>query len=356
MRGRRQNAFTLVELLVVIVIIGLLLALLTPALSGIYATWQSTRCKINLHHIYQAHGVWRADHAESLYAKGRGWVIEILPYLERGDETLTCPARVPRGGGDEGDEGDEPESAGVPLSAISFRIWSGANHLYDIPLDAPGISVMPGQQNTGPHWTRYKIEDLSPTGGSGDDNNDIIVEAELYGKYVTQIFFSSQHSGHGYHHAFLVFGEIIFNPNKEDDSTYEVGSSGVRFCDYGMSEGWYEIAGGQASRIEGDRFFILDYPKPLADYNGDKTDDDYEMFFIDETRIPDWEAAFGDNAYGLSWEAAQSLRHFGMANVLFLDGHVETLPLEPRSDEDLTSHKYLRPGPAGSRLWRYSGR
>ncbi|MGB2937869.1 MAG: H-X9-DG-CTERM domain-containing protein [Phycisphaerae bacterium] len=117
-----------------------------------------------------------------------------------------------------------------------------------------------------------------------------------------------------------------------------------------MSEGWYEVAGGQASRIEGKLFFILDYPKPLADYNGDKTDDDSEMFFIDEARIPDWEADFSDNPYGLSWEGAQSLRHFGMANVLFLDGHVETLPLDPQSGEDLATHKYLRPD---SRLWRY---
>ncbi len=345
MRGRRQNGFTLVELLVVIVIIGLLLALLVPVLSDVYAMWQLTRCKMNLHSICQAHGVWRADHGKILYTKGRGWIFEILPYLERGDEVLTCPARVrtQRGDGPDDMHGD------VPLSAISFRIWGGGTHLYDIPLDAPGIRVLPGQQNTGDHWFRYEIEDLSPEGGPDPDNQDIIVEAEVYGKYITRIFFSSQGSGHSYHHAFLVFGEVVFDPNPEDDSDYELGS-GVQVGDYGMSKGWYEVAGGQASQIEGELFFILDYPKPLADYNGDKTDDYSEMFFIDETRIPDWEADFSDNPYGLSWEGAQSLRHFGMANVLFLDGHVETLPLDPQSGEDLATQKYLRPE---SRLWRY---
>ena len=359
MRGWRKNAFTLVELLVVMVILGLLLALLTPALSGVFAVWQTTRCKKNLLDIYQAHGLWRADHAETLFARGLGWVVEIFPYLERADETLTCPARkAAPGDNPEDDEEPEPETTGVPISAIAFRIWSGATHLYDIPLTAPGIRKMSAQQNTGSRWIRYGIEDLSADSSSGDNWTDIIVEAEVYHNRVFKIFFSAQNTGHGYHHAFLLFGRVIFDPNKQDDSYYTPGSSesgsagGVRFCDYGMSQGWYEVAGSRASRVEGDRFFILDYPVPLADYNGDMTDDDSEMFFIDETRIPDWEEAFSDNPYGLSWEEAQSLRHFGMTNVLFLDGHIETLPLEPQSDEDLATDKYLRPD---SSLWRYGG-
>ncbi|MGB2998929.1 MAG: hypothetical protein WBC59_09885, partial [Phycisphaerae bacterium] len=113
----------------------------------------------------------------------------------------------------------------VLLSDISFRIWDNYGiRLYDIPLDAPGIRVLPGQENTGDHWFRYEIEDMSPEGGPDPDNQDIIVEAEVYDKYITDIFFSSQGSGHAYHHAFLVFGEVIFDPNPEDGSYFKLGS------------------------------------------------------------------------------------------------------------------------------------
>ena len=71
MTRRRQNnnsAFTLTELLVVIAIIGILVALLLPALSLAKARAQRTRCASNLHQFGIGLGVILAnDHAYPLY-------------------------------------------------------------------------------------------------------------------------------------------------------------------------------------------------------------------------------------------------------------------------------------------------
>src|SRR4029079_6831487 len=54
MKRRILLAFTLVELLVVIVIIGMLVALILPAIGGTKATARQLRCSNNLHNIGMA--------------------------------------------------------------------------------------------------------------------------------------------------------------------------------------------------------------------------------------------------------------------------------------------------------------
>jgi prepilin-type N-terminal cleavage/methylation domain-containing protein/prepilin-type processing-associated H-X9-DG protein len=64
---RRQAAFTLVELLVVIGIIGLLIAILLPALNRAREASKSTVCKSNLHQIGLAIQLYRNENKDWLY-------------------------------------------------------------------------------------------------------------------------------------------------------------------------------------------------------------------------------------------------------------------------------------------------
>ena len=125
------KAFTLVELLVVIVIIGLLLAMLTPAVSSVWQSALASKCRHNLGCIWSAYGLWRADNGFAMLADGPGWRVALAPYLENREEVFRCPT-VMGGGSGAGGPGS------LALSDISFRItcrtgwgegklWWGAN-------------------------------------------------------------------------------------------------------------------------------------------------------------------------------------------------------------------------------------
>jgi prepilin-type N-terminal cleavage/methylation domain-containing protein/prepilin-type processing-associated H-X9-DG protein len=95
--------------------------------------------------------------------------------------------------------------------------------------------------------------------------------------------------------------------------------------------------------------FILDYPKILADYTdiGDRLADTsfWQEIFIDPTPPPvNWATPPGLD--GRTWQACQALRHFGKANVLFCDGHVESLE---KSELDPSPNRHRD-------MWNYQGR
>jgi prepilin-type N-terminal cleavage/methylation domain-containing protein len=106
----RRAAFTLVELLVVIAIIGVLVALLLPAVQAAREAARSSQCKNNFRQIglalHNYHDImeqlppgWSADVPEGV--PGWGWASAMLPFIEQGqaDQSLihrNLPIEDPR--------------------------------------------------------------------------------------------------------------------------------------------------------------------------------------------------------------------------------------------------------------------
>ncbi len=84
--GPRTNGFTLVELLVVIAIIGILIALLLPAIQSVREAGRRTACLNNLKQMGLAvqsfHGVRKMLPSSRACDHKDTWLVQIMPYLE----------------------------------------------------------------------------------------------------------------------------------------------------------------------------------------------------------------------------------------------------------------------------------
>lgn len=360
MKRSRNAAFTLIELLVVMSIIGILVALLLPGVGQVFQVAYQTQCQGNLGTLFKAHSMWRGDRNEVRFASGPGWAGQILPYLSGGQSALSCPngsnivaeSEMDPGdgtGSDPGDGGDGDASKGLSLSDFVWEVYKsgfGGPKAYDIPLSSDHIFVY----DLGNNVKQYQIEDQLTSGDYITDHRDIVVELTFQNGRPVSILFSTDCSGSAYSFKFKLCGKMVHENYKGHlGETMSLESYGWVLSDYGLSVGSYMASDAEVPQVDSKLFFLVDYPKSLADYNKVGDDDDYRQYFITDT--DNWTAP--EDFEDVEWQQVQALRHFGTANVLFCDGHVEALGVEPQDAGALQQGLYLRDD---SPLWRYRGR
>lgn len=88
---RNEKGFTLIELMVVILIIGILVAIAIPVFNNARASAQTNACKASMRTVEGAIETWRADNPGSAYPTTWGGVTGALVsgYIKK---TPVCPA------------------------------------------------------------------------------------------------------------------------------------------------------------------------------------------------------------------------------------------------------------------------
>ena len=138
-----RRAFTLVELMIVMAIIGILVALLIPAIQSASASVGQARCAENLHRLWQAVSMRAADeaaHPNKRMLRATAWPAQVLPYLESGSQFMVCPA---------GGESMSEDGASAGGQSTSFT-------------DGAASSGTAGGTGSGNDWSNYaQLSDLA---------------------------------------------------------------------------------------------------------------------------------------------------------------------------------------------------
>ncbi len=101
--ARRSGAFTLIELLTVIAIIGILAAILIPTLGAVRESARSASCQNNLRQIHLATVLYSEDHSgffpDDNNGGGKTWTMELASYLDydrhlNKKEIFKCSSKV----------------------------------------------------------------------------------------------------------------------------------------------------------------------------------------------------------------------------------------------------------------------
>jgi prepilin-type N-terminal cleavage/methylation domain-containing protein/prepilin-type processing-associated H-X9-DG protein len=322
-----RRAFTLVELMVVIVILGLLLALLVPAGQQAWSVVRITICRNNLYHIYQTFGTAAADSRLSnsgqtpFFPKPDAWIGTAISYSETSN-ILLCP---------ETEDKVQETTLSNPLSHLAYvhRVRS-----FQVAFDDPGHQGF-GHMNLGT-WTgsdeRGDYIDIGTNdnvpiaenywndGGAESHDGIIRIYLDAGGRTIAKLMRYSC----GEYNCVLYDGKPLFTAASDpagvtDPSSQmygwmgpssskvgmevELGVVATSSCSYGMAKG-AELFGTGHHKI-----LVMDYGKPIVD--------------------PTISAS-----HDLLLKAG---RHMGQINILFTDGSINSFgpteidPLIPRN-------------------------
>lgn len=161
-----RQGFTLIELLVVLAVIGIMMAILLPAVTGALEKGRITHCANNLSQIGKAIPQYAADNKDSLPDLTNGtntWDAALLVYMGMTTNTFWCvtdPYRLSTGDrisyGANAGSGDCPfRRSGTGNKAAKLRDFEGSSQMGDLILVAdlysadavkqPRIGIPPAQ-------------------------------------------------------------------------------------------------------------------------------------------------------------------------------------------------------------------
>jgi len=315
MRQSHHRAFTLIELLVVVAIIGILIALLLPAVQAAREGARLSQCGNNLHQLgiaYHNRLSWYEGDPKKGNMQVSGWMGELRPFLEKQSQVYICPSDVPG----TGVEGTEQQVGGV--GEYCLQVYGGAN--LKIPFEEGPYVLLYADPTKFPQYNQCRFQATGPGSyilsiedGPKDDYNDCVVivnpesDTRVDGGYTWE-------SGHAY------WFELIGPDGQVLQSPFTIGFQweflGAGRCSYGMN-----VAVERFKR-DGNKILLVEYGKPVA-------------------RVVDPNVT--DLASG-GWMHWVRPRHGGTLNVLFADGRVETMkPGEINPAVLKLQHYYWRP-------------
>jgi prepilin-type N-terminal cleavage/methylation domain-containing protein len=240
MGTRLRHGFTLVELLVVIAIIGILVALLLPAVQSSRAAARRTQCLNNLHNLGIAYHSRRS--VKKILSAGE-WVANFSTFAERNEGIFLCP--------------DDMRSP-IPLAGflhVRDRGFTDFGGSHDIPFDTEGLRCRLSNAVSRTTPDSYGLEFESTDIW---DHNDLRVRIEPQPDGRAKFTALSEDSGHTY-------------DLKGPDGLVVMKNFGpgrVAFLPY-----WRTSYGGsnrmqKLNRDDSNKVLLLDYNKILADVIG----------------------------------------------------------------------------------------
>ncbi len=372
MKARCPGGFSLVELLVVILIIGLLAMLLFPSMARLYEASKLMECSQRLYYIGQAYQV-RASEARVKPELGvlqvERWKSQLRPYLEEKSDQLMCPVASLEPGVPEGWKGVDPWDRARTLAAEGKLSAGGFFPDEDI-VERPSLESLKVEVwlRPGPDFRGVKANNLiyvmdctegqwamkknvTPTSYElwFEDSwnttwNDLILRFEELPDGSLRITYVDEHTGGNcYNLVNVETGEVllcgmgdgnayhgwpklpkgtsvVLKPeNKKQEGPTDDDNPDFAIADDTIAEGGVAGRGTRGSygmnsfahrreSIPGRVILCLDYKKTVARGPTD--------------RLPDWWHEEG-------WQTEEGLpvfaRHFGKINVLFTDGSVELM-------------------------------